>query len=81
MCGYDEWYKIEKEENGIWIGLNYNNDYMFKDIARELDRDGVFETYIDWSKLYGELESGKYRLIKRIYNEEYQYFYKEFFVK
>ena len=36
------------------------------------------EMNIDWSKTYGNLTSGKYRIIKRIYDGEYKYFSVEF---
>jgi len=39
------------------------------------------EMNIDWSKLYGELESGEYRLIKDLYNDGHIYLSVEFTIE
>lgn len=77
--GYSEWYKIEKKDNNEWIDVEViNNDYYFNDMAWELDKNGQFEKNIDWSNLYGTLSQGNYRLVKRVYDNEYKYIYAEF---
>lgn len=35
----------------------------------------------DWSKLYGELEKGEYRLVKEIYNNGRTYLIVEFTIE
>ena len=39
-----------------------------------VDDNNELEMDIDWSKTYGNLTSGKYRIVKKIYDGEYKYF-------
>ena len=44
--------------------------------------DNTLEENIDWSKLYGKLDAGRYRIVKRVYdNDAYKYFVSEFEIK
>lgn len=74
--GYDRWYRIDKEENGEWKEAETINDnYSFRAEAYLTNGNSEVEIPIDWTDLYGTLENGKYRIVKRAFNnlnrEEY----------
>ena len=75
---YGEWYRIDKKENGRWRELEPIQEIDFADIGWEVGEDGKIEKEFNWSNLYGELESGNYRLIKRVYDNGYYYLDAEF---
>ena len=75
---YGEWYRIDKKENGRWRELEPIQEIDFADIGWEVAEDGKIEKEFNWSNLYGELESGNYRLIKRVYDNGYYYLDAEF---
>ena len=45
-----------------------NDNYGFIAIGWILKPRGEFEDQIDWSKLYGELRKGNYRIVKEVYD-------------
>lgn len=61
---YGASYKIEKEENGIWIELESKNEMVFNSIGYIVNEDNTLEFDIDWEYFYGKLKNGKYRLLK-----------------
>lgn len=74
--GYDRWFRIDKEENGEWKETETINDnYSFTAEAYLTNGNSEVEIPIDWTDLYGTLENGKYRIVKRAFNnlnrEEY----------
>lgn len=75
---YDEWYRIEKEENEEWEKIEEKDSYVFTEMVYIMEKNSKIELKIDWSNVYGELEKGKYRLIRRINDHEYKYFWVEF---
>lgn len=75
---YEEYYKLEKRIDHIWYELKPNSDVIFNEMGYLVDDNNELEMNIDWSKTYGNLTSGKYRIIKRIYDGEYKYFSVEF---
>ena len=76
---YGEWFRIDKKINGFWSELEtINNDYGFNDIALTVGESKQLEINTDWSKLYGELEKGEYRLVKTLYDNEHIYLSVEF---
>ena len=75
---YEEYYKLEKRIDHIWYELKPNSDVFFNEMGYLVDDNNELEMNIDWSKTYGNLTSGKYRIIKRIYDGEYKYFSVEF---
>ena len=75
---YEEYYKLEKRIDHIWYELKPNSDVFFNEMGYLVDDNNELEMDIDWSKTYGNLTSGKYRIIKRIYDGEYKYFSVEF---
>lgn len=75
---YEEYYKLEKRIDHIWYELKPRDDAVFNEMGYLVDDNNELEMNIDWSKTYGNLTSGKYRIIKRIYDGEYKYFSVEF---
>lgn len=74
--GYDRWFRIDKEENGEWKETETINDnYSFTAEGYLTNGNSEVEIPIDWTDLYGTLENGKYRIVKRVFNnlnkEEY----------
>ncbi len=66
-----EEYRIDKKENGKWRPVvPIIDNYGFIDIGYILKPNDDFETKINWKWLYGELETGEYRLIKEV-NDKY----------
>lgn len=66
FCG-DE-YTIEKYTLNIWETVPYiTDDILWNDEAEELNGNASFIRNIKWNGIYGILESGKYRLCKKIY--------------
>lgn len=75
---YLKYYKLEKRIDHIWYELKPSGDVLFDEMGYLVDDNNELEMNIDWSKTYGNLTSGKYRIIKRIYDGEYRYFSVEF---
>ena len=75
---YEEYYKLEKRIDHVWYELKPNSNATFNEMGYLVDDNNELEMDIDWSKVYGNLTSGKYRIIKRIYDGEYKYFSVEF---
>ncbi len=76
---YGKWFRIDKYNNGDWEMLPINEEYyVFFDLAYGVNKDGILEMKTSWEMIYGELEQGKYRIVKRVGNQE---FYTEFIMK
>ncbi|MBE6150444.1 MAG: hypothetical protein E7162_01315 [Firmicutes bacterium] len=76
---YGEEFFIEKNENGSWTRLNpINDDYGFNEMGYLVNDDNKLEMVQDWSKIYGPLKEGKYRLVKNVFDNGYKYFSVEF---
>lgn len=77
---YGTWYRIDKKVEGQWQACKpILADYGFTEIAMLVKKDGTLEIKEDWSKLYGTLEAGSYRLVKSQYEAgDYLYFWVEF---
>lgn len=77
--GTDEWFQIQKKENGEWKELPILSLVSWIDIAYISNEDGVMELKQQWKDLYGELQPGEYRIAKQISTK--QYVYAEFIIK
>lgn len=76
---YSEAFLIEKRENDKWIEIKtINDDYGFNEMGYLVNEDNKLEMKQDWFKIYGNLEKGKYRLVKSIFDNGYKYFSVEF---
>lgn len=67
---YDEWYRIDKKENGKWRMLKAKQDNWFKLIEYHVNQNNKLKFSIDWTSSYGKLENGEYRLVKKA-NQKY----------
>ena len=76
---YEQWFRIDKKENDTWKEIDtISDDYTFITLAYNVGKDGTLEMKQDWKDLYGELESGTYRLVKQINDNGTKYFWVEF---
>lgn len=73
---YGAYYRIDKKENDKWTELQpIIDNYGFNSIGYLVDENNKLELHHKWDWLYGELESGEYRLVKEVNNK---YFSVEF---
>ncbi|WP_214482223.1 immunoglobulin-like domain-containing protein [Bacillus sp. SM2101] len=65
---YGEYFLLEKNINGSWyqVPVAFDGNYGFNDIGYSLPSSDVKEWTVDWSWLYGNLNTGKYRIVKDI---------------
>lgn len=76
---YSQWFMIEKKQKDEWIPLKpIDKNHIDYNLALIYRENKNLEYEIDWTKLYGKLKKGNYRLIKRVYDNEYKYFWVEF---
>ena len=62
---YGEPYRIDKFVDGEWKTLDtIIDDYAWISIGYTVGEDNKLELDINWEWLYGELELGKYRIVK-----------------
>lgn len=81
-----EAFKVETQVNNEWKEVetlkikNIPEDIAtFNVIATIVKANSEYEEKLDWSKMYGELKEGKYRVVKEISSEdEKKYLYAEF---
>lgn len=79
---YGMWFRIDKKiGNDDWkelkpIGTDIS---IFTEVAYVVGKNKKLELNQDWSKYYGALETGEYRLVKQQYEDGgYKYFWVEF---
>lgn len=79
------YYIIQKKDNDNWNNLELIKEMRATEMSLGLDENGILLQKINWSKYYGELSSGIYRIVKPIYDlniGEYINFYSnEFIIK
>ncbi len=65
---YGNYFLLEQEANGDWyeVPVTIEGNYGFEDIGYELKAGKTGDWKADWQWLYGELSSGKYRIIKDV---------------
>lgn len=82
---YGSEYRIDKKENGIWkeTDIIFDGNYGWNDIGYTVDDHNQLEMDINWKILYGALENGEYRIVKKIFfnNLETEIIKKEFSVE
>lgn len=66
---YGEPYYIEQEIDGNWQKLETIHDMVFNLQAYQLESGKFVEFSINWVYGYGQLESGKYRIVKQIFEK------------
>lgn len=68
---YGEEYKIDKKVKGKWQELKpIIDNYGFDMIGYSVSSNNQLEMNVDWEWLYGKLEHGEYRLVKKVNNQE-----------
>lgn len=78
---YGIWFRIDKKIDDEWqelepIGTDIG---IFTEVAYVVGKNKKLELEQDWSKYYGTLETGEYRLVKQQYEDGgYKYFWVEF---
>lgn len=82
---YDSWFQLEKLENDDWKTVDILEDTKDEEFVFEIYndvKDGIIEETINWENIYGRLEKGKYKLIKRYMDGDFYYtINKEFEIK
>ena len=67
---YEEWYKVETKISNKWVKVNpVIKEYGFNLVEYNVNENNEVEFKIDWEWLYGKLEPGNYRLLKRVNNK------------
>lgn len=80
--GWGKSYRLQQKVEGEWKDLISKTELVFEEIAYSLDEHGQFRQNIDWTRFYGELEKGIYRIVKDTYYKGYIDFYSnEFEIK
>ena len=64
---YSDWFRIEKNNNG-WKKLE-GNDSWFNLNSYYIDENNQIIFEHNWKDIYGELDDGKYRLVKKVDNK------------
>ena len=64
---YGEPYYIEREIDGVWKKVETIHDVVFNLPAWSIESGKSVEFNIDWEYGYGQLKSGKYRIVKEIF--------------
>ncbi len=83
-------YYLQKKTFGLWVDVPYiipESEVGWRDIGLLILHNDQTEWEVDWSELYGSLESGEYRICKEIkdYHDTNDYdkqvFYAEFTIE
>ena len=64
---YELPYTIEKKYKGKWYTVEPKNFLVFSDILSDLNSGDIVSMDLDFSKGYGTLKPGVYRLIKKVF--------------
>lgn len=63
---YGEWFEIQYKYGEEWHRVPYISEFGYYDIAYALPEGESEEIHINWSKIYGELPVGTYRIVKDV---------------
>ena len=67
QCIYSEDFLLEKKIKGKWYQVPVIiESYGFNDIGYELVSGEKGEWDVDWTWLYGSLDTGEYRIVKNV---------------
>lgn len=81
FCNYGSEYIIEVKNNGKWEILETITAGVTWDLSSMRPSSKISEIRKDWSKIYGELENGEYRLGINVYTNKEEYVYAVFNIK
>lgn len=64
---YGKWYRLDKYVDGKWKKLNYiiKGPVAWLTMGYLTNDNNILEMDVNWEHLYGVLETGKYRIVKR----------------
>lgn len=64
---YGEWFRIDHKEGKKWVSLKTITDsnYGFNLMGYSLDENHEVYFEIDWEWIYGSLQPGTYRIVKK----------------
>ena len=80
--GWGKSYKLQQKIVDEWYNMAPQTEMIFEEIAYILDEHGQFRQNIDWTRYYGELGNGTFRIVKDTYDKGYIDFYSnEFEIK
>lgn len=67
-CIYGSYFSLEKKISGAWykVPVSIEGDYGFDSIGYSLSSHGESEWATNWEWLYGNLDTGEYRIVKDI---------------
>lgn len=69
---FDEYFTLEKNEDGEWIPVEFAEDASFNDIANILKPIGTYKDSISILAMFGHyLEAGEYKLTKQINQKDF----------
>ncbi len=70
---YGTYFSIESRQNGEWITCSFTNGVtpVWEDVEYLLQRGEKKEETIVWKYVYGSLGAGEYRVVKKIYFDNY----------
>ena len=73
---FGSWYRLDKKVGGDWqaVDVVLEGNYGWDDIGYRPDENDYLVLNVDWTWLYGTLETGEYRLVKSISRLENSYF-------
>ncbi len=63
---YGEWFEIQYKYGEEWHRVPYISEFGYYDIAYALPAGKSEAIMINWSKIYGELPAGTYRIVKDV---------------
>jgi len=72
-AGWD--YRIDKYTKNKWKKLKSKTNYVYTMEGYHVDENNELIHELNWSKKYGELVSGKYRIVKEIKIDKYNKYY------
>lgn len=75
---FGQYYRIDKRNGNKWEYLKPISDETIWELTAWTSIYDEYDYKVDWSKIYGELECGEYRIMKEIDNME---IYAEFIIK
>lgn len=79
---FDSEYRIDKKVNDGWVeAKRIDNNFAFKDLAWVAGDDNTITNNVNWEKLYGELEPGQYRMVKKVDGKMFSAIQVEFEIK
>ena len=79
---FDSEYRIDKKVNDGWEeARRIDNNFAFKDLAWIVGNDNAITNNVNWEKLYGKLEPGQYRMVKKVDSKMFSAIQVEFEIK